>query len=160
MVPLIDMANHKENSTHHVRQGLEGFELVAGEAIRSGEEIHISYGSHRNDATAMHYGFLLPDQPPALFSTDARLAMKGLDTKDQVIAARAELRALLDSLPSSVEDDLHRVQQMEASANESATSTAFESGDLLVTYTNIARKQAMLHEISLMDASLNAHDEL
>lgn len=50
--------------------------------------------------------------------------------------------------------------QLEASASESATSTAFESGDLLVTYTNIARKQAMLHEISLMDASLNAHDEL
>lgn len=73
LIPFLDMANHDERSKHKVVLAADGneFRLVCGEAVPSGEEIRINYGSLAMDEAAMYYGFIPDTAKKRLCAVDA-----------------------------------------------------------------------------------------
>ncbi|KAG2430223.1 hypothetical protein HXX76_010322 [Chlamydomonas incerta] len=79
LVPLFDMANHRPGCPHAVRSFERpdpSFRLVAGERIRSGQEVCYSYGDMADDVALVHYGILAGGRhtdPPRLLMVDHHL---------------------------------------------------------------------------------------
>lgn len=73
LIPFLDMANHDERSRHKVVLAADGneFRLICGEAVPSGEEIRINYGSLAMDEAAMYYGFIPDTAKERLCAVDA-----------------------------------------------------------------------------------------
>lgn len=64
--PVIDMCNHKSLGTSaNVAYEFfaDAYSLSATQAVSSGEEIYISYGSRSNDQLLQYYGFVETDNP-------------------------------------------------------------------------------------------------
>lgn len=63
LIPFLDMFNHKSTSKHYLTGRTDGLlRVVAGEPVRSGEQIHIVYGDAgtSNAELLSHYGFVSP----------------------------------------------------------------------------------------------------
>ncbi|KAK3261778.1 hypothetical protein CYMTET_29331 [Cymbomonas tetramitiformis] len=153
LIPLIDMANHNGSSTNELRVGEGGtFDLIMGEDVHAGEEIRISYGALRNDLTSMHYGFILEDPIPQLFSEDVQSELD-FAGEDAFSARERELVSRLESLKdvgmpnrkevnaASIIDGVNRI-------GCSAVPTAWSEADALVASSNWARKQALQEELA------------
>ncbi|EKX36682.1 hypothetical protein GUITHDRAFT_117107 [Guillardia theta CCMP2712] len=117
LIPVMDLANHQEESKHHVRlaDGARAFHLVCGQPIKPKEEIRISYGPLRGDETVLFYGFLL--EPPSSLQPFA-VDMPGW-TPD---APPPLLRYQPVSVVTSLESEIQRVQSKLSMLNTSVAS--------------------------------------
>ncbi|KAL1530852.1 hypothetical protein AB1Y20_001746 [Prymnesium parvum] len=63
LIPFLDMFNHKASSKHYLTGRTDGLlRVVAGEKVRSGEQVYIVYGDAQtsNVEFLSHYGFIDP----------------------------------------------------------------------------------------------------
>lgn len=71
MVPIFDLANHRTGCPHYTEYRNSLFlTMRAGEDIMEGDEVCSFYGELRLDESLLRYGYVLPDEPPALAAID------------------------------------------------------------------------------------------
>lgn len=147
LVPGVDMANHDTAAPQNLRLQDGMYELVIESTVQMGQEVRMNYGSHiRNDQAAMRFGFLLPDEPPALFEVDRPQVVALYKSVQKKTQAADSLQQVLYDHPTTVLEDVTLLQQRAEAA----------AGLRLVTATNIARKRALANEILLLGGEVDA----